>query len=101
MMKESLIGIKKEFRGERVHILNTCHDEANLLIPGECKLDLDKSSIKDGVIETAVYDYSSEVADIANRAAKIMVDTETEFFAAAGCSLVGRVDWSVAPFWKH
>jgi DNA polymerase-1 len=101
MMKEALIGIKRQFKNEVIKIANTVHDESNILIPGKCWVNLDKCTIKDGVITNLVYDYEDSVKEIAEAMAKIMIDTETEFFKAAGCPLIGRVDWSVAPYWKH
>ena len=75
--------------------------ELNASIPGSCELDLDKSTIENDVVKEAVYKYDESVQQIADRMSQIMIDAETEFFAAAGSPLIGRVDWSVAPYWKH
>jgi hypothetical protein len=72
-----------------------------LSIPGKCELDMEKSTIKEGVVIEAIYKYEDSVQQMAERMSQIMIDTETEFFAAAGSPLIGRVDWSVAPYWKH
>jgi hypothetical protein len=98
--KECLIRLY-EILSPDIKILNTVHDEINLEAPGKSWLSLEKSKFEGDLLVGPVFEYDQQALDTAEQVKAIMVNTETEFFAAAGSPILGRAEYAIAPYWKH
>jgi hypothetical protein len=75
--------------------------EINFEAPGRCWLDLERSKFEGNLLVSPVFAYDEQALATAELIKQIMVDTETEFFAAAGSPIIGRAEYAIAPYWKH
>lgn len=75
--------------------------EINFEAPGQCWLDLERSKFENNLLTSPAFAYDEQALATAELIKQIMVDTETEFFAAAGSPIIGRAEYAIAPYWKH
>ena len=56
---------------------------------------------KDGKPTFPKFKLDDEAEEAGKLIHRIMVETETEFFAAYGSPLTGRAEYSIGPIWVH
>lgn len=92
-----------------ITILNIVHDEINITAPGNCWLDLSKSSPnhKGLLVDSSgkpcppSFLYDDQALFYAKLVKSTMESVQTSMFSSFGSNITGRAEFSIGPYWVH